>query len=119
MSDSPSDALRHHAFLMKAPQHGWVIIPFIQALLDRSIQPEGQLYGSRDCFAVKDYAVSMANRYFDNLKPRGGSWAGATKGQNNEPDPTGDSNLTTVLTGRRACPRRRGRWLTTLRAYYS
>jgi hypothetical protein len=32
------------------------------------------------------------------MKPRGGSWAGAVRGQNNEPDPTGESDMSAVIT---------------------
>ena len=60
MADDPQTSLRHFALMMRAPQHGWVIIPFVQALLDRSIWPEGQLYGAKDCFATKDYASALA-----------------------------------------------------------
>jgi hypothetical protein len=73
MADDPQTSLRHFALMMRAPQHGWVIVPFVQALLDRSIRPEGQLYGAKDCFATKDYAPELAARYFDSLRPRGGS----------------------------------------------
>ena len=70
----------------------------MQALLDRSIRPEGQLYGAKDCFATKDYASVLAAKYFNSLRPRGGSWAGAVRGQNNEPDPTGESDMHAVIT---------------------
>lgn len=98
MLDSPQANLRYFALLMRAPQHGWILIPFVQALLDRLIEPEGQLFGARDCFAIKDFAVQLANRYFDQLKPRGGSWAGAVRGQNNEPDPTGEPDMNAIVT---------------------
>ena len=97
MSDDPQTNLRYFALMMRSPQHGWVIIPFVQALLDRSIRPEGQLYGIKDGFATKDYATSLANLYFDSLRPRGGSWAGAVRGQNNEPDPTGESDMNAIV----------------------
>jgi len=98
MADHSPANLRYFALLMRAPQHGWILVPFVQALIDRSIGPEGQLFGAKDCFATKDYAVALANRYFANLKPRGGSWAGAVRGQNNEPDPTGESDMSAIVT---------------------
>ena len=84
MTDHSAVHLRYYTLLMRAPQHGWLIMPLMQALIDRSIGPEGQLFGAKDCFATMDFAVQLANRYFAQMKPRGGSWAGAVRGQNNE-----------------------------------
>ena len=98
MADHSPAYLRNYALLMRAPQHGWIIMPLMQALIERSVSPEGQLSGTKDCFATKDYAVALATRYFSSLRPRGGSWAGAVRGQNNEPDPTGESDMSAVIT---------------------
>ena len=98
MSTDEPTSLRNYALLMRAPQHGWVIIPFIQALLDNSIKPGGLMYALRDAFATRDFASKFARRFFDALKPRGGSFAGAVRGQNNEADPTGEANMDAIIT---------------------
>ena len=105
MSLPATNHIRAMSELMKIPSQGWLLYPIVRSLLElavdeNSVPGGGSLAKQRDPGLVRDTAMNLLRLWFVSLKPRGGSFAGATKvnGAVTVPDPAGEADLPAVIT---------------------
>lgn len=92
----------------------WAIFPLVEEVITHSTEGEGILSKDKIRYKISDYMLDLYRRYLSQLKPIGGSFAGAKRpstsstaatrastsasaAQDLVDDPTGDSNLQQVI----------------------